>query len=163
MSDTPLDAAGFRRVMGALPTGVCVLTIVDSRGDDLGMTVGAFCSVSLYPPLVLACIGDDATIAAQMREVPRFAISVLSEEQAWISQRFADREERGFGGVEHSRGSHGNLLIAGATAHLECRVTERFPGGDHTIIVGEILRAESFDRQPLVHHRGAYTRLAPER
>ena len=156
----PIDAATFRSVMGALPTGVTVLTIVDRAGSDHGMTVGAFCSLSLEPPLVLACIGDDATIAAEMREATSFGISVLAQDQEALSSRFADRERRGFGGVAHARGPLGTILLSGAVAQMECRITARHGGGDHTIVVGEIMHAAAHEGAPLVHHRGTYARLA---
>jgi flavin reductase (DIM6/NTAB) family NADH-FMN oxidoreductase RutF len=155
----PIDTATFRAVMGAVPTGVTVLTIVDRAGSDHGMTVGAFCSLSLDPPLVLACIGDDATIATEMREAASFGISILAQDQEALSRRFADREGRGFGGVAHSRGPLGTILLDGAVAQLECRVTARHRGGDHTIVVGEIMHGVAHDGAPLVHHRGAYARL----
>ena len=147
--------------MGAVPTTVTVLTIVDSAGVDRGMTVGAFCSVSLDPPLVLACIGDDASIADAMRSVTHFGISVLANTQESLSRRFADTEARTFEGVPHHRGAHGMALISGAVAHLECRVTRRHPGGDHTIVVGEVLSASDQTGSPLVHHRGSYGTLTP--
>src|SRR5262245_57509177 len=126
-----IDETTFRRVMGAVPTGVSVFTIVDAAGADHGMTVGAFCSVSLNPPLVLACIGDDATLARWMGEADRFAVSVLAEDQAALSERFADREARGFDHVAHTRGPLGAVLIDGAAAHLECRIVARHRAGDH--------------------------------
>jgi flavin reductase (DIM6/NTAB) family NADH-FMN oxidoreductase RutF len=155
----PIDSATFRSVMGAVPTGITVLTIVDRAGSDHGMTVGAFCSLSLDPPLVLACIGDDATIASEMREATTFGISVLAEGQEELSRRFADREGRGFNGVAHSRGGLGTILLDGAVAQMECRITARHRGGDHTIVVGEIAHAVAHAGVPLVHHRGAYARL----
>lgn len=151
-----VDAETFRRVLGATPSPVTVLTIVDARGTDHGMTVSAFASLSLEPPLVLVCVGDDATIAAPMREAGHFGVSVLAEDQADLSIRFADRDVRGFDGVASRRAPAGSALLAGATAHLECRVVARHPGGDHTIIVGEVTYATASERPPLVHLRGRY-------
>jgi flavin reductase (DIM6/NTAB) family NADH-FMN oxidoreductase RutF len=156
-----VDAATFRHVLSAVPTAVSVLTIVDSHGVDRGMTVGAFCSLSLSPPLVLACVGDDATIADAMRSAKAFALSVLAEDQADLSRLFADTDARGFGGVDNSRGPGGMLLIEGAAARLECRITARYPGGDHTIVIGEVTYADVSPRRPLMHHRSSYGRLAP--
>jgi flavin reductase (DIM6/NTAB) family NADH-FMN oxidoreductase RutF len=155
-----IDAATFRQVMGAVPTGVSVLTIVDQSGADRGMTVGAFCSLSLDPPLVLVCIGDDATIARAMREATAFGVSVLADNQAALSRRFADTETRGFEGLAYSRGPLGTVLLAGAVSQMECRISARHQGGDHTIVVGEIVHAAAGAGMPLVHHRGGYTRLA---
>ena len=155
-----IDAATFRRVLGVVPTAVTVLTIVDELGLDRGMTVGSFCSLSLEPPLVLACVGDDATIAGAMRGATHFGISVLADDQEPLSRLFADTGARRFDGVPHHRGPNGLALLDGACAHLECRITARHPGGDHTIVVGEVLHAGATARHPLVHHRGGYNRLA---
>lgn len=161
MKSKGVDAATFRRVMGAVPTTVTVLTIVDEAGVDRGMTVGAFCSLSLTPPLVLACVGDDAMIADSMKSVTHFAISVLAADQEELSRRFADTVARGFEGVAYHRGANGMPLLDGAVAHIECRVARRHPGGDHTIVVGEVIFASTADGPPLVHYRGAYGRPAP--
>jgi flavin reductase (DIM6/NTAB) family NADH-FMN oxidoreductase RutF len=151
-----VDAETFRRVLGAVPSPVTVLTIVDAQGADHGMTVSAFTSLSLEPPLVLVCVGDDATIATPMRNASHFGVSVLAEDQANLSIRFADRDVRGFDGVPNHRAPAGSALLDGATAHLECRVVARYPGGDHTIIVGEVTFATASERPPLVHLRGRY-------
>ena len=161
MTTSRVDATSFRRAMSAVPTTVTVLTVVDHGGVDRAMTVGAFSSLSLDPPLVLACVGDDATIADAMRSVTHFGISVLADDQEAISRQFADTAARSFDGVAHHRGTHGMLLIDGAVAHFECSVAHRHPGGDHTIIVGEVLSASATASAPLVHHRSGYRRLAP--
>lgn len=155
-----VDAETFRRALGAAPSPVTVLTIVDPLGADHGMTVSAFASLSLDPPLVLLCVGDDATIAAPMREARHFGVSVLADDQAELSTRFADRDVRGFGGVPCHRAPEGSALLDGASAHLECRVVARHPGGDHTIIVGEVAFATASDRPPLVYLRGRYRAVA---
>jgi flavin reductase (DIM6/NTAB) family NADH-FMN oxidoreductase RutF len=147
--------------MGAVPSAVSVLTVVDPTGVDHGMTVSAFCSLSLDPPLVLACVGDDATIATPMREATRFGISVLAADQEALSRRFADRDVRSFVDVPHARGPGGTALFDGATAHLECVVTTRHTGGDHTIVVGAVAYAVDLGRPPLIHHRRGYTRPDP--
>ena len=156
-----IDVAAFRAVLATVPTAVSVISVRDHDGADHGMTVGAFTSLSLRPPLVLVCIGDDATIAPVMRDAPLFGVSVLAEDQAALSDLFADRARRGFTGVAHVRGPSGTALLDGAVAHLECAVVARHPGGDHTIVVGEVRHAAHTTRQPLLHHRSAYGRIAP--
>jgi flavin reductase (DIM6/NTAB) family NADH-FMN oxidoreductase RutF len=155
----PVDAESFRRAMGAVPTSVSIFTIVDRAGVDHGMTVGAFTSLSLNPPLLLACIGDDATLAKVMPEADRFGMSILAVDQEALSRRFADRDARGFEGVAHRRGPRGTILIDGTVAQVECRIVARHRGGDHTMIIGEVEHAVATDGAPLVHHRGAYARL----
>jgi flavin reductase (DIM6/NTAB) family NADH-FMN oxidoreductase RutF len=146
--------------LGAIPTGVSVVTIVDAEGVDRGMTVGALCSVSLGPPLLLVCIGDRASLAATIRSATCFGVSVLAEDQLVLSERFAGREARDFEGLLKSRGPLGTALLDGAAAHFECEILTRYPGGDHSIILGEVHYAEATWQLPLVHHRGAYSRIS---
>lgn len=157
----PIDRVTFRQVLGAVPTAVSVVSVVDAYGRDQGMTVGSFTSLSLDPPLVLICIGDDATIAPAMAAATHFGVSVLAATQQHLSTLFADRELRGFAGIATARGPTGTLLLTGTVARIECQIVARHPGGDHTIIVGQVEFAESSEDAPLVHHRGGYQRLEP--
>jgi flavin reductase (DIM6/NTAB) family NADH-FMN oxidoreductase RutF len=156
----PIDAATFRHALGHFPSGVTVVTVRDVEGRDCGMTVSAFSSLSLVPPLVLVCIGDDATIAGAVAAAGHLAISVLSEEQEAVARRFADPDADRFAGAKVSRGVTGLALIDGAIAHLECAIVARHRGGDHTIVTGEVLSAKAVeDGRPLVYQRGEYRRL----
>jgi 3-hydroxy-9,10-secoandrosta-1,3,5(10)-triene-9,17-dione monooxygenase reductase component len=156
----PIDADTFRTALGRFPSGVTVVTVRDAAGRDCGMTVSAFSSLSLEPPLVLVCIGDDATIAGAVAAAGHFAVSVLSEEQESLARRFADPDADRFGGAKISRGVTGLALIDGAVAQLECAIVARHRGGDHTIVTGEVLSATAVgDGRPLVHQRGEYRRL----
>lgn len=159
MTPSPVNAESFRRALGAVPAAVSVLTIVDEAGGDQGMTVSAFCSLSLNPPLVLACIGDDATLAPELRTVGHFALSVLAADQAALAKRFAHTDARRFEGIAHARGPLGTALLDGAAAHIECRIVARHPAGDHTIVVGEVHHAVAHDRPPLVYRHGDYATL----
>lgn len=154
-----VDSETFRRVLGRFPSGVTVVSIRDAEDRDQGMTVSAFSSVSLDPPLVLACIGDDATLASAMAHASVFGVSVLADGQESLSQRFAQTEARRFDEIPHVRGSTGVALVTGAIAHIECRVVARHHAGDHTIVVGEVLAATAFPGRPLVHFGSAYVRL----
>ena len=157
---TPIDARTFRHALGRFPSGVTVVTVRDPEGRDYGMTVSAFASVSLDPPLVLVCIGDDATIAGAVAAAGHFAVSVLAENQDALAQRFADSDADRFAGTAVSRGTTGIALLVGAAAHLECAIVARHRGGDHTIVVGEVLAATAVeDGRPLIYQRGGYRRL----
>ena len=157
---TPIDARTFRHALGRFPSGVTVVTVRDSEGRDFGMTVSAFASVSLDPPLVLVCIGDDATIAGAVAAAGQFAVSVLAEHQGALAQRFADSGADRFAETAVWRGTTGIALLEGAAAHLECAIVARHRGGDHTIVVGEVLAATAAeDGRPLIYQRGGYRRL----
>lgn len=156
MEHTPVDAATFRHALGTFASGVTVVAVRDADGMDHGMTVSAFSSVSLQPPLVLVCIDHAATIAARIATATHLGISVLGGEQAALSRRFADPDADRFDGVPVVRGATGVPLLGGAIAHLECRIVARYEGGDHTIVVGEVVEASATDDHPLVHFRGEY-------
>lgn len=157
---TSINAATFRHALGRFPSGVTVVTVRDADGRDFGMTVSAFASVSLDPPLVLVCIGDDATIAGAVAAAGHFAVSVLAENQDAVAQRFANSDVDRFVGTAVSRGTTGIALLDGAVTHLECAIVARHRGGDHTIVVGQVLAASAVeDGRPLVYQRGGYRRL----
>jgi flavin reductase (DIM6/NTAB) family NADH-FMN oxidoreductase RutF len=157
---TPIDAATFRRALGRFPSGVTVVTVRDDAGRDFGMTVSAFASLSLAPPLVLVCIGDDATIGGNVAAAGHFAVSVLAENQTALAELFADTGADRFAGTAIVRGTTGLALIEGAVSHLECAIVARHRGGDHTIVVGEVLAATAVeDGRPLIYQLGDYRRL----
>jgi|SRR5579862_262153 len=157
----PVEAGTFREALGRFASGITVLTTRDAAGGDHGMTVSAFSSLSLDPPLVLACIGHDATIAAAVRAAEYTGISVLAEEQQEISRRFADSDTDRFAGIPLVRGAGGVALLEGALAHLECRIVARHENGDHTIVVAEVLAASARMGRPLLHFGRQYGRFVP--
>ena len=149
--------------MGCLAAGVTVVTTVDRQGEPWGLTATAVCSVSLAPPLVLVCIDHAADCYAAFREARGFAVNLLRDDQEHLSHHFATKESRKFVGISHHPGVTGAPILSGALAHVECRVTAQYPGGDHTIIVGEAVESRVAssheDGSPLVHFRGRYARL----
>jgi len=157
-----IDADTFRSVLGRFASGVTIVTARDGDGRDHGMTVSAFCSLSLEPPLILLCVDRVATMYELMHRHPHLGVSILSSSQEAYSRRFADpkseRSER-FDGMAYNRGSNGAVLLDGALAHLECRAVQHHDAGDHTIIVAEIERAEALDGRPLLYFRGGYAQL----
>ncbi|TDC70240.1 hypothetical protein E1200_05950 [Actinomadura sp. GC306] len=156
-----VDAQTFRSVLGQWPTGVAVVTTTSGDGWH-GMTAGSFCSVSLDPPLVLVCLARDIHTHALVERSGVFAVSVLGKDQAHIGHRFAGRET----GDRFARGTWtpapgGAPVLAEALAWLDCRVAHAYPGGDHTIFVGEVLTAETRRRTaPLLFHSRAWGQLA---
>ncbi len=152
----------FRAALSRFASGITVLTLRDDAGVDHGMTVSAFSSLSLHPPLVLACVDDDATMRDRFHVGAVFAAHILGEEQASLSSRFADRDADRFEGLTVERGFHDVPLLEGALARLECQVESLLPGGDHTIVVGRVLEAEVREGEPLVYYRGGYRQLAPK-
>jgi flavin reductase (DIM6/NTAB) family NADH-FMN oxidoreductase RutF len=136
-----------------------VVTTRDGEGQPLGLTVSAFCSVSLEPPLVLVSVDARSETHAGFKASGLFAVSVLAEGQDEVSRLFARGGRKKFAAVKMETGSHGLLLVPGALAHLECAVRAAHSAGDHTLYVGEILSLAVRPGRPLVYHRGGYRQL----
>ena len=151
----------FRAALGRFASGVTVVTTKD-RADGLhGITVSAFCSVSLNPPLILVCIDNRSSSLEHLAEGSYFAVNVLSEDQQHLSQKFASRDPNRFSGVDFKESeATRSPLLDYAIAHLECRTVYNYPAGDHTIIVGEVEVVQVSDEKPLLYCRGGYQKMA---
>ena len=149
----------FRRALGHFASGVTVVTSRSEDGRPLGITVSAFSSLSLDPPLILICIDKRASLHDHLKEGGHFAVNILAEDQELISRRFASKVEDRFEGIGYREGDMGAPLISGALATIECRIVHSYPGGDHTIIVGEVLATEVSNGRPLAYFRGGYVQL----
>lgn len=156
----PVTPDQFRAVLGRFASGVTILTARNAKGEDHGMTASAFCSVSLVPPLVLACVDSATDMFRILRIDEYFGVSILSEDQEALSRRFAELPAGRFDGVGYSRGDSGVLLLEDAIAHLECRCVARHTAGDHDIVVGAVEAAHVADAgRPLLYYRGGYAQL----
>ena len=157
-----VDPDSFRSALSQFASGITVVTTRDAAGEPLGLTVSAFCSVSLEPPLVLVSVDDRSETHDGFKASGMFAVSVLAEGQDEVSRMFARGGRKKFAAMALQPGPHGLLLVPEALAHLECAVRATHPAGDHTIYVGEILSLAVRPGRPLVYHRGGYRQLARE-
>jgi flavin reductase (DIM6/NTAB) family NADH-FMN oxidoreductase RutF len=155
----PLDPADFRRALCQFATGVTVVTTRDGKGRSLGLTVTAFSSVSLDPPLILVCVDHRSEAHVGFRDAGLFGVSILAEGQEEVSRRFAGGGAAKFKGLELSTGTTGVPLIPGAVARLECRVKATYDAGDHRIYVGEVLAVDVSPGRPLLYHDRGYRKL----
>jgi flavin reductase (DIM6/NTAB) family NADH-FMN oxidoreductase RutF len=153
------DPDEFRSVLGRFATGVTVVTARDTNAVDHGLTVNSFTSLSLAPPLVLVCIDHEASLHPAMTACSHFAVNILSSQQEALARRFAAPETDRFDGVGYTRGICGAPILDDVLAFLECRATRAIPGGDHTIFIGEVERAEARSAGPLLYYRGGYAQL----
>lgn len=154
----PIDDAQFKLAMSHFASGVTVVT-TEHEGKPFGMTVAAFSSLSLHPPLILVCVEKTVKTHDAIAGAGKFGVSILSSKQTDISNRFASRSEDKFAETEVVRGELGVPLIGGAITRLECRVSERLEGGDHTIFVGEVVDAKTEEGEPLVYFRSGYREI----
>lgn len=157
---TRVDEYRFRSVLSRFASGVTIVTAVDAAGADHGITVSAFSSLSLEPPLILVCIDRATVMHGILQGSDAFAVSVLAEGQEELARKFADPDNDRFEGTSFTRGGNGSAVLTGAAAKLECAIVNRFEGGDHTIFVGSVVAAESSEEPPLLYYRGGYATLS---
>ncbi|HTZ81298.1 MAG TPA: flavin reductase family protein [Stellaceae bacterium] len=153
------DTALFRKVAGHWATGVAVVTTVDAAGRPFGLTMSAVTSLSLSPMQFLICVDERSDSLAPMLASGFFCINLLAAGQEEISRRFASKLMDKFTGVPHRRHGSAVPVLDGTVAHVVCRITAALPGGDHRIIVGEVLDADAPGGEPLLHFRGGYRAL----
>jgi flavin reductase (DIM6/NTAB) family NADH-FMN oxidoreductase RutF len=130
----------FRQVMGHFATGVTVVT-TSNQGVVSGLTVNAFCSVSLNPPLVLVCVDIHSSALAQIRESGIFAVNMLTEQQEELSRCFATQSDERFERFCHTSYhtvATGAPVLADVLAFIDARVVAEYPGGDHSIFLGQV-------------------------
>lgn len=152
-----IDRKDFRRALGQFPTGVTIITTLDSKGEAIGVTASSFNSVSIDPPLLLWSVDKSAFSAPIFSNAKNFAINVLAKEQVDLSNRFASRGEDKFNGVAWSAGEGGSPLLENCAAQFECKTWQVYEGGDHLIIVGEVTNYNHNESgAPLVFARGSY-------
>jgi flavin reductase (DIM6/NTAB) family NADH-FMN oxidoreductase RutF len=146
----------FRRVMGSFASGVTVVTTQEPGGEPRGFTASALSSLSMEPRQLLVCVNNLSATLTTIREVAAFAVNIMASEQQAIAGRFAARSGDKFAGVAWEPGALGMPILAGSLAYAECRLAATYPGGDHTILVGEVIGAAARDAAPLLYFRGSY-------
>lgn len=149
----------FRAALGRFASGVTVVTTKDKEGRIYGITVSAFCSVSLSPPLVLICVDKQTASHHAITENQFFVVNVLREDQQNLSEQFASRLPDRFFGIEFLENNSDVPFLKDALANLECRLVYSYEAGDHTIFVGEVKKSYIADGKPLVYFRGSYRQL----
>ena len=158
-----LEPDEFRDVMARFPSGVTVVTTAGSDGYH-GVTVSAFCSLSLDPPLVLVCIDQAIQSHDLITNAPAFVVNLLAREQTFVAEQFAGRTplaDPTFKRVPHRLGQLGAPVLDGSLGFVECEHWAAYDGGDHTIVVG-LARALGLGpaSDPLVYFERQFTDLA---
>lgn len=135
-----IEKAFFRQVMGRFTTGVTVVT-TRSNGVIGGLTVNAFCSVSLNPPLVLVCIDKNSSTLPLLRESKIFAVNMLTTDQQEYSRGFATNSQERFElfcNAPYHTAETGAPIIDDSLAFVDTRIVAEYPGGDHIIFIGQV-------------------------
>ncbi len=160
----PISSDEFRAALSKFASGVTVVTTIDAKGIFHGLTVSAFCSLSLNPPLVLVCIEKTTTSHEAFGESGFFVVNVLSEEQINHSNRFASPILDKFEGIEYRKGIEGIPVLENALANLECKLINSHENGDHTIFVGQVEKTTINENgKPLLYFHGNYAKVRNEK
>jgi len=154
-----IGADDFRHLLSHFATGVTIVTTRDSDGRPAGLTVSAFASLSLDPPLVLVCVDHKAQSYPALKDSWGFAVNVLATDHEPLSRRFASTRLDKFDGVAYRLSALGLPLLHDALVHLECVTVSRHVEGDHTIFVGRVENGAAGGGEPLLYFRGKYKRL----
>ncbi|HRI94048.1 MAG TPA: flavin reductase family protein [Nocardioides sp.] len=160
MSNTQvLDPAELRRVYGAFPSGVTAVAALVS-GAPVGIAASSFTSVSLDPPLVSVCVAHTSTTWPILGEAPRLGVSVLGSEQEKAGRQLAAKVVDRFRDLKWRATEDGAVLLAGASAWLDCSINQQIRAGDHDIVVMRVHDLDAdHDIRPLVFHASQFRRL----
>jgi len=157
------DAEQLRAAMRAWTSGVTVVTATFG-GEQHGMTVNSFTSISLDPPLIIISLQTASHTHSLVSQAGAFAVTILSEDQQAISERFAGRFSDDVGNrledLETETLVSGAPFIKGGLAYLDCRVTQSIPSGMNTLFIAEVVAARGYDHdRVLVYHDRRYRKL----
>lgn len=160
IDDATLDSRTFRNTIGLFATGVTVVA-VEVDGKIYGMTANAVTSVSLNPMLMLVCVQKEAHLMAYLRQTEGFSLNILSEEQQDLSNYFANLWREPEPPPFSFSPWQGTPRLDGAIGAIACRTTEFLEGGDHWIVMGQVigLYRQENPANPLLYYRGQYRRI----
>src|SRR5574341_875861 len=163
MSASQVDSLAYRRTMGLFATGVAVMATATDSGEIVAMTANAITSVSLDPILLLVCVGKDANLGSRILMAHWFSLSFLASSQQDLSDYFAgiSRQENPpeFAFVPLNLG----VRLDGCVAAVTCTRYDVLEGGDHWIVLGQVVELFRPDTlpDPLIFYGGLYRHLAP--
>ena len=155
----PITKEEFKQALSRFASGVTVITTIDKDKKPHGITVSAFCSVSLEPPLILICIDKNAGSYGAFQESRSFVVNILGDDQQHISNQFALPIPDKFDGMDFHLNDQEIPVLNEAIVNLECKLKESYEGGDHTIFVGQIEKSLVREGDPLVYCSGNYHQL----
>ena len=157
------DSAGFRHVLGHLPTGVTVVTGLSASGEPGGLTIGSFTSASLDPPLVGFLPGKSSTSWPEIAPGGVFCVNILAADQAELCWRFAKETAGRFQGLDWTPAPSGSPILSGVVGWIDCSVEQVHEVGDHWFVVGRVeeLYAQTAVTDAMIFFRGTVCGVRP--
>ena len=154
----------FKELMRRFAAGVTLVTFNENKKFG-GLTVSSFCSLSMNPPLVLICIDRKIASHESLEKTDVFGVNICNSEQGKLAWDFAsskiDKNEL-IKALPHTLTKLGTPLLEGCLATMECKITQKHDGGDHTIFVGQVEEGK-FDEnaEPLVYYGSGLGEFKP--
>jgi len=156
----PPQPVDLRLAMRYFASAVTVVTGALETGELFGLTVSAFTSVSLDPPLVLICIRNESSATNLFRKSMKYCVNILAEHQQSIAEKFSLSGEGGrFQNLDYEIGKGGSPIIRGCIGHIDCKILDVISAGDHTIFIGEAVDVSAVDKKPLLYLNRRYVKL----
>lgn len=159
MPEHHFDSRQFRTALGSFATGVTIVTTRAADGQPIGLTANSFNSLSLEPPMVLWALAKSSKSLPAFVAAQYFAVHILADDQQPLADRFARRGADKFADLELDAGPDHIPLLRGCSARFQCRTAHHYEGGDHMILVGEVVAFDHFERPALAFHGGGYAKL----
>jgi len=160
MDSISCNPADFKNACSRFPSGVTITTVRDEKGLPHGITVSSFTSVSLSPPMVLVCIDHRSSVLQHISPGKHIGVNILGNCQQELSIRFSGDSSKRFTNVPWYPGRMGVPLFLDVAAHLECQVAQMWAAGDHFIILGKVLHANSNEGPSLLYVNRCYRKYA---
>ncbi|MGR8979948.1 MAG: flavin reductase family protein [Gammaproteobacteria bacterium] len=160
-----ISGADFKKALQHWGSGVAVVATQSEKFGAQGMTVTAFCSLSVNPPQILVCINESADTGEGIKESGHFSVNVLKSDQDNISNQFAggSSQQQRFENTTWEAGNSGMPILSESLMSLVCKVVDIIPSsGTHNIIIGEVEDTVCRDGEPLLYYRSAYHKLAAD-
>jgi flavin reductase (DIM6/NTAB) family NADH-FMN oxidoreductase RutF len=158
-----IDPQRFREVMASFPSGVVVLTAFGHDGLPRGLTVSAFCAVSLAPPLALACIDKTSNTLPAVQHTGGFTANILASGREQLARKMATKVTTKFDDISWRRAESpicGPILEHDAAAYAVCTLRDTIEGGDHWILIGLVTEGSTREGvAPMVFGRRGYHEL----
>lgn len=161
--DAMIDPERFREVMSAFPSGVVIVTAFGADGTPRGLTVNAFCAVSLEPPLALVCIDKLSNTLPAVQHTRGFTANILAAGRESLARLMATKVSDKFDGIEWRRpqsNGGGPILTADAVAYAVCSLNQTIDAGDHWVLIGSVLEGgHDQGLEPMIYSRRSYRQL----
>ena len=161
MTDAPFSPRELRDALSSFATGVTIVTASDEQNQPVGMTASSFNSVSMDPPLVLWSIGKSAFSAPIFTRAEHFSIHILGADQIALSNAFAKSGTDKFSTTDYKMSNKNVPHLKGAITRFDCKTWNVHEGGDHWIIIGEVINIAASDGDGLVFSGGSYAAANP--